>query len=239
MRRRRPLPAPVALRPILALAAALSLAACGGGSSGGGDDPDDNAGAGTDPVTGLGSPGAGGTSTGDGSERDLGADPTWRLDDRFDYASDPANSLSQVDGAGGPVPFGVTVISTSGFGDGHGAWSGSGVGFSHSLDGDGTYAIVTIDDFVRSLEESPGSPVVHFYVQAGLNATGDAGVPDSTRWESTSGTVEAVVDEDGIYHFFADEPLPVTVQLELGSGIPDRPEDTTITFANVYGRRLP
>ena len=220
------------VRPALPAALAACLLVACGGSGDSSSDPDV-----PDPAAPGGEP-TGGDDPADG--RDLAADPRWRLDDRFDYASDPANSLSQVDGDGGPLPYGVTVISTSGFGDGNGAWSGSGVGFTHSLDGDGTYTVVDLDDFVPTLERSPGSPVIHFYVQAGLNAVGDASVPDSTRWSSTGvGTVEAVVDEDGIYHFFADEPLPVSVQVELGSGIPERPENTTITFSNVYGRRLP
>ena len=235
------MPAPARFALSATLATCL-LAACGGGSDDDDPPPDPTGGAPstdagtTDPVATGGEPTEGAEAPGG---RDLAADPSWRLADRFDYEADPANALSQTAGDGGPEAFGATVISTSGFGDGNGAWSGSGVGFTHSLDGDGTYAIVDPADFVRSLERSPGSPVIYFYVQAGLNAVGEAGVADSTRWGSTVGTVEAVVDEDGVYHFFADEPLPLSVQIELGTGIPDRPDDTTVTFSNVYGRPLP
>ncbi|MBX2839354.1 MAG: hypothetical protein KTR35_21035 [Gammaproteobacteria bacterium] len=227
------------MQRLLALLLALSLAACSGSGSDN-EDSEDNSSDGSSQTTtsgntsGAGSDTGGGTDTGgtDGASDsgssvfDIEATPLWEFVG-LDFVAGDGTSSNATDGVNGTL-----VISTSGLNDSNGVYAGSAVTITHSLQGDGEYQLVpTISDLVNTQSEHPNAKLVYFNVVFG---TRQSSPEAAVRYQPTSGSLIAVVDARGFYHFATTEPISIALSQSIGEGIEGAPDTAPITLVNIY-----
>lgn len=196
-----------------AAAVCLLTAACGGGGSGGGDNNDTVA---TDTVSNNG--------VGESNLVSLDAPATWSLGPAT-YVVPGANSTSQINIAGRVI----VSVSTDDQDTGNAEYSGSQLTLQLSQGGTGDYTVVD------NINLDPGGSRVAFVsVRAGTEVDGLA----RSSYVSTTGLISIQVDADGGYHASTIEPLTLTRDSDIGTGVPNSPDQISFTMSNIFGQRM-
>ncbi len=123
--------------------------------------------------------------------------------------------------------FGVVSVSTTGFESLNGAYSGSALSISHSLQGAGTYSLGTTSDLIENI----ASKQMRMNVTVGTLNTSPLA---ATLYQALSGSVEIIVDNNGKYHLTVNTPITLTKTIDVGTGVPNAPETISFTMNNIH-----
>jgi len=163
--------------------------------------------------------------------------PSWKLG-QYEYTGGSASgsSASRDDTLQG-INYKILVVSTSGFDNSNGNYSGAAINISHTTQGAGTYTILGQDDFISHFVSgnNPSGKVLQLDVTVGALEIDNG----TTRYEATSGNVVATVDSNGQYHFSTLSPIeltkrPVPASSSVLHDIPNSPNTISFTMQNVY-----
>lgn len=169
---------------------------------------------------------SGGGSDDDGMQEQGGA-PEWTLGD-----NEYSGGTSASDTSDPSIDIGVLVVGTTGFDRDNGDFSGSALAISHTLQGAGTYSVVSQEDFTEGRIENPDARLVVISCTVGtLNVDPIA----STQYGSTTGgTALATLDSQGRYNFTISSSITMSRTLDLGQGVPNAPDTIGFTMDNVF-----
>lgn len=156
---------------------------------------------------------------------DIGSDVIWSFGDNDYEASITSSGVDVGDGT-----IGVLVVSTAND-TSNGAFSGSGLNFTHTLQGSGVYRVTTLTEVITadSEDETAKLIVINGTVGTGTN-TGTTGYGSSEN----NGFVIAVVDDAGLYHFSTDQPLTLDQTLEVDGGVEGAPASFALEMTNIF-----
>lgn len=153
----------------------------------------------------------------------LDAPATWSLGPAT-YVVPGANSTSQINIAGRVI----VSASTNDEDTGNAEYSGSQLTLQLSQGGTGDYTVVD------NINLDPGGSRVAFVsVRAGTEVDGLA----RSSYVSTTGLISIQVDADGGYHASTIEPLTLTRDSDIGTGVPNSPDQISFTMRNIFGQR--
>ncbi len=169
--------------------------------------------------------GGGGSSGGNSSS------PTWEIG-TYKYKAGAASGSSAsgsscLDCSGGVNNFSVLSIGTSGFDKSNGNYSGAGISIGHTLQGPGTYMI---GDTLFMAEDKLSHKRMTLSVVAGTLVVGGG----STGYKAVTGSAEATVDSEGLYHFTIASPIQLEFTVNVLDGIPNAPSSVNFTMKNVH-----
>lgn len=165
-----------------------------------------------------------GVNLANGETVPLDAPITWSLGDAS------YSGLGEVSGAQQNIAGRAIVsISTNDEDAGNGEFNGSRLFLHLTQGGSGDYTVV--DNFSIETITGSGTNVAYVIVSAGTE-TGDLA---ETDWESVTGVVSVVVDNNGSYHVSTIEPLTLTRASDQNGGIPNSPDQISFEMQNIHG----
>lgn len=122
----------------------------------------------------------------------------------------------------------VSTATINGGDQSNGAYSGSSIAFAFKgTPSDGIYTLV--QDQSAFLAADPTTAPMLVNVNIGLAVT-----TGSSQYTATAGTVHAIRDQDGIYHFTTVAPVFVTKTLDVSGGVAGSPNVMTLNVADAY-----
>jgi len=154
---------------------------------------------------------------------DFQSDTTWSLGDNDYVGGTSSSSMEQT------TNIGVTVVSSVGD-TSNGAFSGSALSISHTLNGPGVYQLTTTSELVQA------DPQDSTALLADISITVGTGTTSATNYISSdsSGFIIAAVDEDGVYHFSTETGATLNRSIEVNGGVPNAPEQLDLEMNNVF-----
>ena len=123
----------------------------------------------------------------------------------------------------------VVVVSTTGNGGDHGAYSGSALTFSFYSDlGTGKYTLANTETMVSN----PGSKIIDITCTIGTAVA--TGATLYTRTVNSTATADVTKDSDGQYHITLSTPVTLTKDVEVSGGVSGAEDTYQITVDNAY-----
>ncbi|WP_281989815.1 hypothetical protein [Aquimarina aggregata] len=152
----------------------------------------------------------------------------WMLGD-FEYTGgDASTNISSVTNTG------VIAVSTLGQDNANGNYAGSSLSVTYSLNGGGTYTVVTAQELVTILDTDPAAKLVVISCTAGAQRV-DPLASSKFDSDSASGdTVIVTVDNEGKYHFSTRSSITLNKTIDIGTGIPNAPNVIDFSMDDVF-----
>lgn len=121
------------------------------------------------------------------------------------------------------------VISTSGFSNANGAFSGSSISFVFWGNAVGTYTIQSFSTVGQAYSTNPSLKYISISSNVGTE------FPNTTKYDSQDSNLTAEVSlENGKYHITISNPIVLTKGVSVGTGVPNAPSTFTFTCDNVH-----
>jgi hypothetical protein len=146
---------------------------------------------------------------------------TWKMDN---YKYVRGGSAGEFDGS-------VTalVISTSGFSNANGFFSGSSVGISFWGGAVGTYTIKSSETVAQAHLDNPALKFLSVFISVGIEFS------NATGYESQDSNVTASVTlVNGKYHVTISSPVSLIKSVNVGTGVPNAPNSFNFTCDDIY-----
>jgi len=155
---------------------------------------------------------------------DTTAESTWKFEE-YTYNAGIANE--QITPNADIGDFGVLVISTN-EDNSNGDFSGSVLTLTYAVQGSGTYAVVSQQDFIDARFEDATAKVMT------LSCTVGTATVSASLYESlTNGSASVSLDDSGKYHI-STSGLQITKTIEVGNGVPNAPATGTLKITNAF-----
>ncbi|AOM78439.1 hypothetical protein [Pedobacter steynii] len=163
-------------------------------------------------------------SCGGGKKNDPAPEPvgesSWKLGS-YTYTRG-ASAQTNKDGKAG------MVVTTSGDGGNHGAYSGSALTIIFNNRGPGKYTLST----TAIMSANPTAALMALNCSIGTAVTTGSVLYSAPVNQST--TADVSIDAQGQYHVKISSPVNVVKKLILGGGIPGAPETTSLTIKDAF-----
>jgi len=169
----------------------------------------------------------GSTSDGAGDDGELSGETSWTLGSSKYTTEQNVENTTQISNLGTIV----TVLSSTASTLENEGYEGSDITITATDTGAGIYSLASSLAAIRQVQQSsPTASVAYVEILAGKNRE------NKSIWRSVaSGLLVVRVDDDGAYSYSTDQPYAFFRKEDIGTGIPESPDNIIVSFENIVG----